>query len=756
MANQTSGEEVFRPYARLITILGDQLITNKTVAVNEIVKNSYDADADKVTVRFINFENFGKAVTNSQKPVIEIEDTGSGMSIDIIKNVWLRPATPYKFNTKKSKERFTKSGRLMQGEKGIGRFAVHKLGDTIDIYTKATGNDEVHLILKLAEYDKGQQLNLFKTQEDLDKNYKFLDEIKNKWEVNQTAEISKKGTLIRITDVRDNWTPDDLLTLSKSFSNLIPPSIPEDDYKKIKLPFKPVKDFQINIEWGKKKYKASKLLSTFETICKEAPFKFIARINKDGFLSYDYTSLIEKKRDISREINLLKNELNLTLYSINKRFYKTIDKEKHKTHDPTNGPFQFVLYGFDLYDKVKWNNRKDEQEFIKDNGIYLFRDGIRVYPYGNKEIDWLEISKKRAEWKAGDFFSYNDLIGFIFISHDENNKLKDASNREGLMDIDGAYEDFKALLIASIQVMKYESDLDKGKREKKKQAPLVLFKKNLTASYSNLSKKLEKIGDKATQEAAKKYLDNTTSYITEMNRRIDIYEDLAGLGLAVEKASHDAFSVLQKMMLNISDIKSRLSKNENISKKELQQIFSDLNDNAGYLFDQLQLLQPLFRISKRNETIISISDVTKKILRYFKLETDKNNIKIDVQLVRDIKMKTSTGFIFQILINLLDNSIYWLSEKGGSKDRRIIIKIDGNKNELTVGDSGVGIHEEQRDLVFMEFYSTKPKERGRGLGLYIVKEIVDRLDASIELLLNEKTKLLKGANFRITFPNDKK
>src|SRR5258706_16278329 len=106
MANQKSGEEVFRPYARLITILGDQLITNKIVAVNEIVKNSYDADADKVTVRFINFHNIGKTVNVSEKPTIEIEDTGIGMNLDTIKTVWLRPATPYKFNTKKSKNRF--------------------------------------------------------------------------------------------------------------------------------------------------------------------------------------------------------------------------------------------------------------------------------------------------------------------------------------------------------------------------------------------------------------------------------------------------------------------------------------------------------------------------------------------------------------------------------------------------------------------------------------------------------------------------
>ncbi|MBK7966583.1 MAG: hypothetical protein IPK10_15795 [Bacteroidetes bacterium] len=160
---------------------------------------------------------------------------------------------------------------------------------------------------------------------------------------------------------------------------------------------------------------------------------------------------------------------------------------------------------------------------------------LEYTPYGNKEIDWLEISKKRAEYRAGEFFSYNDLIGFIFITHDENTRLKDATNREGLMDIDGAYEDFKALLIASIQIMKHESDIDKGKHQKKKQQPLDVFKKSLSVTYHSPSQKLEKIKDVATQEAAKKYLDSTNAYLSELNRRTNIYEDLAGLGLAVER-----------------------------------------------------------------------------------------------------------------------------------------------------------------------------------------------------------------------------
>src|SRR5258708_13705535 len=145
--NSNNGTEVFRPYARLISSLGDQMITSKWVGVIELVKNCYDADASEVSVRFLNFDVAGGV------PVIEIEDDGDGMTLDTILNVWMKPATPYKLNQKKSKQhRYTNKGRVMQGDKGVGRFAVYKLGNYVEIFTKTIDTPEVHLVLNFGEY----------------------------------------------------------------------------------------------------------------------------------------------------------------------------------------------------------------------------------------------------------------------------------------------------------------------------------------------------------------------------------------------------------------------------------------------------------------------------------------------------------------------------------------------------------------------------------------------------------------------------
>lgn len=110
----------FKPYARLMNILGDQLITDKIVAVIELLKNCYDADSPSAEVRFGNMCNIGfNDLPLDQQAYIEIRDFGTGMTLQTIKNVWLRPATPDKLNKKKQKLSKTSRGRVIQGERAL-------------------------------------------------------------------------------------------------------------------------------------------------------------------------------------------------------------------------------------------------------------------------------------------------------------------------------------------------------------------------------------------------------------------------------------------------------------------------------------------------------------------------------------------------------------------------------------------------------------------------------------------------------------
>ena len=233
-------------------------------------------------------------------PHIEIEDDGDGMTLDTILNDWLKPATPNKLNKKKSEKQYTNKGRLIQGEKGIGRFSIHKLGRQIDIYTKTVKSNEIHLALNFVDFDPEELDRLSDTNKtkkpncstyDLDSlksKYRYLDEIKNKWSENDPPEeVKSKGMLIRINDVREHWDREDLIRLSQTISKLVPPVLPEHE-NKIR------KDFDIEIYFNDEKYMPTVL--TFEDIFSVAPFRMQGKIDSKANLFFHYKSDTREKK----------------------------------------------------------------------------------------------------------------------------------------------------------------------------------------------------------------------------------------------------------------------------------------------------------------------------------------------------------------------------------------------------------------------------------------------------------------------------
>ncbi len=127
----------FRPRARLIRLLGDELIRDPNIAIFELVKNAYDADA---TYAKVSMSNVSDPITGR----IVVEDDGSGMDWETITNVWLEPGTDFRMRQRKGKNaRSPKFGRLPLGEKGVGRFSAGKLGDVVTLVTRAKGQPEI-------------------------------------------------------------------------------------------------------------------------------------------------------------------------------------------------------------------------------------------------------------------------------------------------------------------------------------------------------------------------------------------------------------------------------------------------------------------------------------------------------------------------------------------------------------------------------------------------------------------------------------
>lgn len=727
----------FKPYARLMNILGDQLITDKIVAVIELLKNCYDADSPTAEVRFGNMSNIGfHDLLLEEQAYIEIRDYGCGMTLQTIKNVWLRPATPDKLNKKKQKQARTARGRVIQGEKGIGRFAIHKLGEKIELYTKAKNENEIKLLMDFSDYDP-ENANLFNQNT----SYKLLEDVKNIWYVNNPPELLnyESGTIIRIYNLREHWNVADYKNLYKNIQRLIPPT--DRNAKSLGIDIQ--QDFNISMFVENKPYVSEEVM-TFDDVIERAQFTMMGVIDSDCNINFKYTSKAPQRK-LEYTFNLMDNAtLSEKGYSLTG--IKEIEKYEHQ---PQCGPFCFTFYAFDLKKPDRTILNEDLKRFIKDNFVYVLRDGVRVYPYGEKGVDWLDLDKKRSTIKAGQFISYNDLTGFIYISQENNPQLRDASNRQGIVNADGAFDDFRNLVTAATEIFNAEIKIDKYKLELQQRRHFNQTKSVLSFSFEEMKNKLSRINDQDSLAAAAKFISTYDKHLAVVEERMRIVEDLAGLGMAVEKSSHDTLRLLLLMRENIKGI-IRNIKTKSISINIID-FMNELDGNLMLIYDDLQLIQPLFKIQRKAIKEVSVLGSIKKVVKYFRYEiNDKIETNIE-KITTDFKVLTNEGAILQVLINLIDNSIYWLNESK-KKNKKLFFEINQLERTIIIADNGSGVREDVAPFIFDEFFSMKAD--GRGLGLYIVKELLYRINSEIYLLSNSNDLILSGANFIIKFKQE--
>ncbi|MGB5023761.1 MAG: HAMP domain-containing sensor histidine kinase, partial [Saprospiraceae bacterium] len=490
----------------------------------------------------------------------------------------------------------------------------------------------------------------------------------------------------------------------------------------------------------------SEQATTFKDVIEQAHFTMLGNVSKDGILSFNYKA-ISPQRNFDRVINLFDKEEMATLNYVSKSIDKWFYKNEELIRKPICGEYKFSFYAFDFTDKNFTKN--PIASFIKDNFVFVYRDGVRVYPYGEKGEDWLNLDKLRATIRAGQYISSNDLTGFVYITRDDNPMLRDATNRQGIMDMDGALEDFKNLVTATTEIFNTEIKIDKNKLELKKNIAFKNSNALVIKSFETLKNSLEKIDNREILEKANKFLDTVNKHGSILKERMETVEDLAGLGMAVEKASHDALMLLAKMRGNIKDFQKK-AKNNDFKNEELIKFLNELDENLNFIYDEMQVIQPLFKIQRKAIQNVSIYENIEKVVKYFRRELEN---KVSVQIIKDkdIVVKTNNGLILQVLINILDNAIYWVN-RTDKKKTEIAFRINTIESTLIIADNGPGIREDVEPLIFNEFFSLKSD--GRGLGLYIVKEILLRINAEVSLIQEEKEKILPGANFIIKFNNE--
>jgi hypothetical protein len=694
----------FKSRARLLPQLGDMLIKSDDVAFLEILKNSYDANATDVTVLMDNIDN-------PDNGIILIEDNGFGMDIDVILNVWLelgsdfkkRSVSDYKLNFDEPRPK-----RIPIGEKGIGRLGVHKLGNKIELISKKKNRNEVHVNINWEEFNESNTSKK-KYIEDIDIT------VVEKTEPEHFMKKDAEGTFICISSLKSVWTRGKARDIQRSITSISPPfrGTSEDFKVEFKILDKP--------GWLED-------IITWNQIKDFALYKFDAVISKNHIDKFNYEfnpyptfDKVNKRTRMfdSNDSSTSKDELILSHHTL-KRKDEFNNRVSFSLSPDKIGKIRIEGFVFDLESYVLKEvfDKKGLKEYLKSNsGVKVFRDGLRVYNYGEPDNDWLDLNLKRVN-SPGEKISNNIIVCGVFLDRESSYGLEEKTNREGFIE-NSYFFDFRDAVSHSIEIAELLRKFDKKILRDfygptKKSEPVLSSIAKLQAFVNT------KVKDSGVAKEINSHLAEIEGSYKLMHDRL-IKTSSAGLGLGI--VLHEVEKVLKELLEIVTNDPNTI-KNVLSLVKRLSKLIKGYSEMFGKSITQEVAISELME-----DALFSIE---------FRLRKHEVNITKAYLEKEDLMLKVSKGLIEGIIINLIDNSIYWLNvaqeEHKSISIKQIYIDAIENENtiEIIIADNGTG-------FLIPTDQAIEPMETGKKVGLGL------GLNIAHEIMLTQKGSL--------TFPN---
>ncbi len=674
----------FRMHPRVFAALGAGLVTNDVVAVIELVKNSYDAFARNVHLRFLGEPPDGM--------FLEIEDDGNGMTRDVLEKVWCLVATPHK-ELNPVVQRGDKERRV-SGEKGLGRLSVARLGERLHMLTQAPGNPcwEVNVIW--SDISQGDDLT-----RSVAGCRKYPGE----------SPFTKSGTRLNIYDLKGQWDENRVSDLKENLARLISPFSDLGEFKIFLSGFGETATEEVEIE-------------SPEFLAKPK-YGILGIADKNGNVQGTYRFL-----PLTRDIGPRRKEVKLTWRQI----YDAIqDKERFWFSSETAncGPFSFEIRAWDIAtddtraiaEKFDFRKGQVRKAIRAHKGISVYRDGVLVLPKSDNARDWLGLDLRRVS-KVGTRLSTSQLVGYVSISAAENPRIEDTSDRERLASC-GEVAEFEEILKAVVALLENERDEDRVRPNRAK--PIDdLFEKlsadELTAEIVALSEE----GGEAAEAVplVRSFSTSLEAARKEIQERFVYYSRLATVGTIAHMLVHEIRNRTTAIGSFLEMFRNRYGPFE---EQGLGKIFRSAERSVGALERLADTFSPLasrsFRRRKRHSIL---EEQINNCLFLREGEIEKNHVRYRVP-PSETKVAVDPGELDAIILNLVTNAVYWMREV--PKEHRELnfhVKaIEGADRVLVaVEDTGPGIDKEDVEKIFSPGMTRKPG--GIGMGLTVASELV--------------------------------
>ena len=648
----------------MLLLLGDQLIRDAGIAVFELVKNAYDADANSVDVDLVH-------VNDQENGRIVVSDDGFGMSWDIVTEVWLEPGTDYRESQKKTGAKTPKHNRTPMGEKGIGRFAAHKLGRSISLVTRQAESPEVVVEIDWEDF--------------LGKQYLSETPVSVFERHPETFVGDSTGTKIEISRLNQGWTRGLVRELYRSVTSISSPFRSPSDFV-AKLTITPQTDWIAG-------------LLDLKKVQEMAPFQATCLVEETS-LVIDYAF----EPPAGMEDRLSRREIRDKSVS-----FGSIVNPSNLGIRRGIGDLYFDLRMFDLDPQVLQflaSDRKGLRAFLHQNGgVRVYRDGVRVFDYGEPRDDWLGLGTRRIN-RPTQRVSNNILLGAVELDGVSSRGLVEKTNREGFVEND-AFRMFRHLIEFALTQIVVERNFDKDRIRKayasqKLKEPVLHELEELRAELKKRGLE-EELGDHVNK-IERQFLDVRDQLLTA-----------AGPGLTMSVVIHEVEKGISGLVH---------ATRANAPPAHL----ATLADHLAELVDGLTYLtRKSGRRTERASVLITQAFFNTGFrLRAHRVSAFNGTDSGD----EDFSVRCTRRMIIASLMNLIDNSIYWLVNKGHS-DKRIYIGTTNSLKggpALVVADNGPGFSDPPSYLR-QPFITRRPE--GMGLGLHIVDEVMKAHDGKL-------------------------
>lgn len=752
---------MFRVAARVLLHLGAELISSDAVALSELVKNAFDAGSKRVTIDAIvriphrearkliaqadsraamaegaaadesaladlrlailtaidplapEARQLGRVVEQArgwqalamalrEANHLVVSDTGEGMTLETLEGTFLTIGTRSRL-VARNRQGGDGTARPILGEKGVGRLSTMRLGNRLHVESTTAGEATWNVLdidWSMFSHASDALLEEFR-----------IEPRRGAAKVDPTL----SGTRIRIADLTSDWTRGKVDDLA------------QQEFSKLTDPFSSIALFPIQLRYNGESVaipRFNKILLANAHATLTARF---ARAGPDTMRLSGITHYQGREEVFALEGAHLVSASGAPMLILE-----------------SLGPFELEVYWYNRRILTALEGIGDRSTVLRlvrewGGGIMVFRDGFRVLPYGGPDDDWLNLDR-RALASGGYKVNRTQLIGRLKISGTGNSALTDQTNREGLRDS----EEKRALVALLKYVLESElrTFLDRTDREIRAREPVLIeelegrVEEEERQIRDNLAELVRRVPEVQREKPLLNDIRETAARLRglmeDVRELASSYEvgrgqllNLAGVGLTVEVLAHELNRATEHALLTLADVRG------GAASPALSPLIRTLEVQLRTLQKRLRILDQLSTAGRQRKEQFDVVELVRDTLESHREQFAREQITYALVVEptgqrERLVVRAVKGMVVQVVENLITNSVYWLRQQrqlDPAHRGQILVTVDKSAKELRVTDNGPGVKPELRERVFEAFFSTKPAGRGKGLGLFIAREI---------------------------------